>query len=142
MAVALGILALTQAASGADGKALFQGTCAACHKADGTGVVGLAPPLAKADWAAKAGARDYLPLVVLNGVAGKIVAGGKTFASAMPPQKQHSDDEIAAISTYVLGTLNAPPEGWKDYAPDEIAALREQKTDHKALLAMRAKLTE
>ena len=52
--------------------------------------------------------RTYLPLVTLNGISGKIVAGGKTFMSAMPPQKQHSDDELAAIAAYVVGTLNPP----------------------------------
>ena len=107
-------------------------------------MVGLAPPLAKAEWVAHdhAEARDYLPLVVLNGLAGPIVAGGKTFMSAMPPQKQHSDDEIAALATYVFTTLNSAPDGWKDYTSAEISALRERNITHKDLLALRAKLVE
>ncbi|BCH30140.1 hypothetical protein MesoLjLc_20700 [Mesorhizobium sp. L-8-10] len=124
--------------------ALFGKVCAACHKKDGTGIAGLAPALAKAEWAAKGepDARRYLPLVVLNGLAGKIVAGGKTFVSAMPPQKQRSDDEIAMLATYVMATLNPPPTGWKDYTADEIATLRAEKIDHKGLLALREKLLE
>lgn len=124
--------------------ALFGKVCAACHKKDGTGITGLAPPLAKAEWAAKghADARRYLPLVVLNGLAGKIVAGGKTFVSAMPPQKQRSDDEIAMLATYVMGTLNPPPADWKDYTADEIAALRAENIDHQGLLTLRAELME
>ncbi len=79
---------------------------------------------------------------MLNGLAGKIVAGGKTFMSAMPPQKQHSDEEIAALATYVMGTLNPPPADWKEYTADEIATLRTEKIDHQGLLALRAKLLE
>lgn len=133
-----------QSSPAADGGALFGKICAACHKKDGTGIPGLAPPLAKAEWAAKGkpDARRYLPLVMLNGLAGKIVAGGKTFMSAMPPQKQHSDEEIAALATYVMGTLNPPPAGWKDYTADEIATLRKEKIDHPGLLALRAELLE
>ena len=107
-------------------------------------MVGLAPPLAKAEWVAHdhAEARDYLPLVILNGLAGPIVAGGKTFMSAMPPQKQHSDEEIAALATYVFTTLNSNSDGWKDYTSAQISALRERKVTHKDLLTLRAKLME
>lgn len=62
--------------------------------------------------------------------------------SAMPPQKQLSDDDIAALAGYVMGTLNTPPDGWKDYTPGEIATLRAEKIDHQGLLALRAKLLE
>ena len=108
------------------------------------GVAGLAPPLANADWAKNTdpAMRTYLPLVTLNGMSGKIVAGGKTFMSAMPPQKQHSDDELAAIAAYVVGTLNPPAAGWVDYTADEIAALRAEKMDRKALLELRGRLVE
>jgi mono/diheme cytochrome c family protein len=133
-----------QSSTAADGKALFERHCAACHKKEGAGIAGLAPQLAKAEWAAShdADARRYLPLVVLNGLAGKLVAGGKTFMSVMPPQKQHSDHDIAALASYVMGTLNTPPGGWMDYTPDEIATLRAEKIDHQGLLALRAKLLE
>ncbi len=141
---ALALLASTQFTAAADGKALFETACGACHKKDGMGIAGLAPPLANAEWA-KSGdpaMRTYLPLVVLNGMSGKIVAGGKTFVSAMPPQKQHSDEELAAMAAYVMGTLNPPPAGWADYTADEIAALRAGKADRKALLELRGKLVE
>ena len=117
--------------------------CGACHMKDGAGVAGLAPPLANAEWAAgTAGeARDYLPLVILNGLAGKLVAGGKTFVSAMPAQKQHADEDIAAIANYI-GTLNAAPDNGKNYTADEIAVLRARQIDHQGLLALRARLME
>ncbi len=143
-AVAALVLALSAPSSAAaDGKVLFESACGACHRKDGAGVAGLAPPLANAEWAAstKDEASDYLPLVILNGLAGKLVAGGKTYMSAMPPQKQQSDEDIAAIANY-LGTLNATPGNGKNYTTDDIAALRARKIDHKGLLALRARLLE
>jgi mono/diheme cytochrome c family protein len=132
------------AAARADGKALFEQACGACHKKDGTGIPGLAPPLAHADWAgsAKPERRDYVPLVVLNGLSGKLTAGGKPYAGVMPPQKQRSDDDIAMIAAYVLGTLNPAPAGFAAPSAADVAALRATKLDHKALLAMRAALLE
>ncbi|MET0575378.1 MAG: cytochrome c [Mesorhizobium sp.] len=143
-AAGLALLASAPLANAADGKVAFESACGACHKKDGTGVAGLAPPLANADWAKSAdpAMRTYLPLVVLNGISGKIVAGGKTFMSAMPPQKQRSDEELAAIAAYVVGTLNPPPAGWTDYTTAEMAALRAEKADRKALLELRGKLVE
>jgi mono/diheme cytochrome c family protein len=122
----------------ADGQALFEGKCAACHKKDGMGVPGLAPPLAGAPWATADKARDYLPLVVLNGLSGKLVSAGKTYVSAMPPQKQLKDAEIADVANYVLATLNkgqgaALNEG-------DVTAKRGEKIDHKALLALRTEM--
>jgi mono/diheme cytochrome c family protein len=148
VAAKIAVAALTFAISAAlsaaaDGKVLFESACGACHGKDGAGVAGLAPPLANAEWAAstKGEARNYLPLVILNGLAGKLVARGKIFMTAMPAQKQHSDKDIAAVANYV-GTLNAAPDNWKNYTTDEIAALRGRKIDHQGLLALRAKLME
>lgn len=141
---ALALVLQAHSADAADGKAVFESACAACHKKDGTGIAGLAPPLTNAAWAASisAEARSYLPLVVLNGLAGKLVVVGKTFMSAMPPQKQLSDEDIAALASYIVGTLNTAPDGWKDYTSDEIAALRAKTVDHKGLLTLRATLVE
>ena len=102
------------------------------------GVAGLAPPLANADWAsADPAMRTYLPLVTLNGMSGKIVAGGKTFMSAMPPQKQHSDDELAAIAAYVVGMpirrRQAGPTIRRRAEKIDRKALRAEKVDRKAL---------
>lgn len=102
------------------------------------GVPGLAPPLANADWGAAEKARDYVPLVMLNGLSGKIMAGGKPYMSVMPPQKQLKDAEIAEIATYVLSTLNK--NAGAPLAEADITAKRSEKTNHKALLALRAEM--
>ncbi|MGE0282150.1 MAG: cytochrome c [Rhizobiaceae bacterium] len=137
-ASAAAIALLAPAAASADGKTSFEGKCGACHKKDGMGVPGLAPPLANADWGAADKARDYVPLVVLNGMSGKITAGGKPYVSVMPPQKQLKDAEIAEIATYVLSTLNK--NAGAPLTEADVAAKRAEKTDHKALLAMRAEM--
>ncbi len=93
----------------ADGAALFQQSCAACHGADGAGIPGLAPPLAKAEVWGTLGplAPRYLAQVMAGGMSGAITASGVTYAGvAMPPQSQLSTAELELIAGYVLGTLN------------------------------------
>ncbi len=82
------------------GKALFAGTCSTCHQADGRGLEGVFPPLAKSDWFAKD--RLLVATAILEGVQGKITVNGKDYNSVMPPMNQLTDDEVANISTYVL----------------------------------------
>lgn len=137
-------LASAQCAGADDGQALFEKVCGACHKKDGTGIPGVAPPLANAAWArsAKPEMRDYLPLIALNGLSGELVADGKTYRTVMPPQKHRSDDDLANIANYVLWTLNPATKGRKAYSADGVAALRARKIDHKCLLELRTRLVE
>lgn len=128
----------------ADDAALFAKNCGACHGKAGAGIPGMAPPLAGADWA-KAGkieSRDYVPSVLLNGLSGRLVAGGRTYQSVMPPQKQRSDDEIASLANYVLSTLNAAPAAFRPLTASEIQAQRVRKLDHGTLLGLRASLVQ
>lgn len=128
----------------ADDAALFAKNCGACHGKAGAGIPGMAPPLAGADWA-KAGkmeSRDYVPSVVLNGLSGRLVAGGRIYESVMPPQKQRSDDEIALLANYVLSTLNAAPAAFKPLTPGDIQAQRAKKLNHSTLLGLRASLVQ
>lgn len=137
-------LASAQCAGAADGQALFERDCGACHMKDGTGIPGVAPPLANAAWArsAKPELRDYLPLVTLNGLSGELVVDGKTYRTVMAPQKHRSDDDLANIANYVLWTLNPATEGLKAFSADGVAALRARSIDHKGLLELRARLVE
>lgn len=86
----------------AAGKALFQGTCSACHQANGEGLGDVFPPLAKSDYlnADKRRAIDH----VLNGLSGPVTVNGKTFNGVMPPMSHLPDDDIANILTYVLNS--------------------------------------
>lgn len=128
----------------ADDAALFTQTCAACHGKGGVGIPGMAPPLAGAEWA-KAGKPDsriYVPEIILNGLSGKLTAGGRTYQGVMPAQKQRKDDEIATLANYVLATLNAAPADFKPLTAADVEALRAKKVDHKALLGTRSQLVQ
>jgi nitrite reductase (NO-forming) len=88
------------------GKLLFAGTCSTCHQADGRGIDGVFPPLAKSDYIAAAPGR--VPQVVLAGLSGKVTVNGREYDSVMPPMNQLTDDEVANISTYVLNSWGNP----------------------------------
>ena len=94
------------------GGALFNGACSVCHQANGEGLAGVFPPLAKSDFLT--GDKNRAIGVVLNGLSGPIKVNGKDFNSVMPPMSQLADDEVANILTYVgnswgnsLGAFNA-----------------------------------
>jgi nitrite reductase (NO-forming) len=82
------------------GAVLYNGTCSVCHQANGEGLAGVFPPLAKSDYLLKDKQRAIA--VVLNGLAGPVVVNGKPYDSVMPPMSQLNDDEVANILTYVL----------------------------------------
>jgi mono/diheme cytochrome c family protein len=113
-AAMLGALSLPFAAgaSVADGQALFNGTCAACHQPGGTGSPGLAPPLADLPLWKRLGASagTYLQGVMLAGMSGSIEVEGQVYVGLiMPPQERMTNEELAAIGNYILGTLNGLP---------------------------------
>jgi nitrite reductase (NO-forming) len=88
------------------GEALFMGTCSVCHQANGAGLPGVFPPLAKSDLIA---ADPKAPIdIALRGLTGKIKVNGAEFNSVMPPMSQLNDDEIANIITYVLNSWGNP----------------------------------
>jgi len=88
------------------GKVLFTGTCSVCHQANGEGLSGVFPPLAKSDLIA---ADPKRPIeILLHGLTGKVTVNGKEYNSVMPPMSQLNDDEIANIVTYVLNSWGNP----------------------------------
>jgi nitrite reductase (NO-forming) len=108
------VTSATQAAAGgkltlqdqmAAGQALFNGTCSVCHQANGAGLPGVFPPLAKSDWL-----KDPKKAigVVLNGLSGKVIVNGQEYNSVMPPMNQLNDDEVANILTHVLNSWGNP----------------------------------
>ena len=84
------------------GEALFAGTCSVCHHANGAGLPGVFPPLAKSDYLAADPQRAID--VVLRGMSGKLKVNGSDYDSVMPPMNQLNDDEIANILTHVLNS--------------------------------------
>lgn len=129
-------------AQAADGKAIYDGNCAACHQPDGAGAVGLAPPLAGTlgKRVATPVGRQYVPAVVVTGMAGKLVSKGITYTGIMPSWAQFSDEELAAVVNYVLSQFNAAelPAGHQPYTDEVFAKLRANKPSGQDLKAWRA----
>jgi mono/diheme cytochrome c family protein len=82
-----------------DGKSVYANICTACHQANGAGLSGAFPPLAESEWVAKD--PRILARIVLGGLQGSIQVKGENYNGAMPSFSQLSDEEIAAVLTYV-----------------------------------------
>lgn len=140
---ALALLAATTAPAGAaDGKAVYDTHCAACHQPDGAGALGLAPPLAGTlgKRMAFAEGRKYLPGILISGLAGRMESKGVVYEGIMPSWQQLPDVELAAVLNHVLTHFNAAelPAGFKAIEADEIAAPRAKKPTSRELRAWRA----
>lgn len=106
--------AQAQAGGAANGQAVFGRTCVTCHQANGQGLAGAFPPLARSPYVS--GEKAKLIRLVLNGLSGPVTVGGQRFNGVMPPWKgQLSDAEVAAVLTYVrssfgntAGAVSAP----------------------------------
>ena len=117
-------VATAGAAPAVDGKQLFGAKCAACHQASGLGVAGVFPPLAGAEWVL--GSEKVLISLLLHGVQGEIVVKGNTYKGVMPAFGTLSDDEIAAVLSYIRsdwGNQAAP------ITPAAVKAQREATKD-------------
>ncbi len=93
------------------GKEIYErpGLCISCHQAAGEGIPGVFPPLIKTPSVI---GEETVPIrIVLGGMMGQITVAGQVYNSAMPGQgAQLSDDEIAAVLTYVRSSFgNAAP---------------------------------
>lgn len=81
------------------GKEGYAANCQNCHMADGKGLTGAFPPLAKSSYLSKSSAE--LIGIVLKGQTGAITVNGTVYNAAMPAQDYLSDEQIADIYNYV-----------------------------------------
>jgi mono/diheme cytochrome c family protein len=92
-----------------DGKQIYAAKCGACHQPTGAGLAGVFPPLAASEWVL--GDDKTLINILLHGVNGAMVVKGTTYNGAMPAWKSLSDDELAAVMSYIRtdwGNQGAP----------------------------------
>lgn len=106
-------------------------TCVACHQADGKGTPGQFPSLNKSDWVLEKEPGRMIR-IVLNGLSGPLEFQGQNFNGAMVPWKDVlTDEEIAAVLTYVRQNKewgNDAPE----VKPEQVKAIRDKLKDRSA----------
>jgi len=81
------------------GRTIYGSLCGGCHQPHGYGLEGLAPPLVDSEWVL--GSPDVTARIIMHGLNGPVKVGGRTWDLAMPPMLQLSDDDVAAVLTYV-----------------------------------------
>lgn len=108
-----------------DGRKIYDKTCTTCHGPAALGQAGTFPPLAGSDWVNEQQPGRMIRLV-LQGFSGPgLKVNGQPFntGSAMVPWNSLSDDDIAAVITYVRGNKD-----WKNNAspvtPEQVKAIR------------------
>ena len=107
-----------------DGKSLYLANCAMCHQAEGQGIAGVFPPLAKSDYLANmtSKARGDIVSYILRGKTGKITVNGLEYNGVMTPVSGLDDADLALVANYVAnswGNKAAP------YTADEVKKARE-----------------
>lgn len=106
------------------GKTQYLIICGACHQPTGQGLDGLAPPLVDSDWAT--GSPERLARIALGGVRGPINVKGRVWEMEMPPVNVLTDDQIAALLTYIRrewGHTASP------ISPEFVAKIRKETAD-------------
>lgn len=96
------VVAVTDAASLAKGKEIFTNACAACHKADGGGLVG--PNLTDKHWINGGGIKNIFKL---------ISEGSKNNPSMVAWKANLSSKDIQSVASYVLSLQGSNPPGGK-----------------------------
>jgi len=108
------------------GKRVYN-NCMACHQADGRGVPGNYPPLDGTDWVNGDPAR--MAALILHGIEGELVVLGETYNQVMPKWSHLSDEQIAAVMTYVRSS-------WSNDAgavePSLVSAVRAATSDRRS----------
>jgi mono/diheme cytochrome c family protein len=131
-------LLITNGANAADGARVFAENCQACHAEGAMGTPGLAPPLVSTVIAnAASRQKDYPELVLLNGLTGSLALDdGSIMAGVMPPQRTLSDDDAAAVVSY-LYSLN---ETKAEITSQDVARLRAKAVSGEDLRRLRKDL--
>ena len=73
--------------------------CASCHMEDGSGLQGIIPPLARADFLSLY--PEQLPCIISKGMIGPVTVNGVIYDQAMPAVEDLDIVEIANILNYI-----------------------------------------
>jgi mono/diheme cytochrome c family protein len=108
----------------ADGAQIYDTNCAFCHQAGGVGVPGQFPRLSGrlGEIAAKPEGKKFLPQILLNGMSGRITVDGEQILGIMPGFDSMTDDDMAALLSYLTALEHAPVT----YSAEDIKTARAQ----------------
>ncbi len=98
------IASLTKEIQMERGRGVFMQTCFVCHQANGEGIAGQIPPIAKSDFFDKM-TDDEAIHTIIAGRTGEIVVNQKKYNGTMTPLNYLSDDQIANVLTYVRNSF-------------------------------------
>lgn len=122
LATSINTLAQTETASIIEqGKAVYEQNCLACHQIDGSGVPQLTPSLVNASFVS--GDKSQLIKIILNGMK-DVEINGEMYDNPMPPFAFLTDEDIAAVLTYVRNSFTNKASVVKK---DEVAVVRKGK---------------
>jgi mono/diheme cytochrome c family protein len=95
------LIALTQCFSNKtnEGQRLYETNCQSCHMEDGSGLRGVIPPIAGADYLQKH--REELPCLIRHGIEGPITVNGITYNQPMPGVETMREDHITNLLNYI-----------------------------------------
>lgn len=82
-----------------EGEKLYVANCQSCHMEDGSGLRGLIPPLAKADYLQLH--REELPCLIRHGISGEIVVNGQEYNKEMPGLERLQLDDVTNLLNYI-----------------------------------------
>lgn len=103
------------------GERIYTNNCLACHQANGSGIKGAFPPLAKSDYLNAD--KNRAIQTVVHGREGAIVVNGEKYNSVMPAQMLN-DEDIANVLTYVYSVWG---NAKKVVTPAEVKSVRANK---------------
>lgn len=81
------------------GKDVYTAYCQTCHMADGKGLTGAFPPLAKSDYLKVP--ESQLINIILKGQTGEITVNGNKYNVPMPAQNNLSDEQVSDVLNFV-----------------------------------------
>jgi mono/diheme cytochrome c family protein len=104
------------------GKTIYTERCMTCHQIDGSGAQNMIPPIISNDYVL--GDKGRIIKIVLNGMSGEIQVNGATYAGEMPSHKDLSDEQVAAVLTYVRNNFGNRASA---VSKDEVKKVRENE---------------
>lgn len=81
------------------GKEVYTLECQSCHMAEGEGLPGVYPPVAKTDYLKQP--TPFLINIILKGQTGEIVVNGVTYNTPMPAQDYLTDEKVSDVLNFI-----------------------------------------